>query len=84
MEMEALRDRLFEAYLVVIDDIGRIADYRGESLYLERVIEKRYNDKLSTILTSNTNLADLPARFQDFLSYFETIPFGLGSKRSLA
>lgn len=66
------RDALERCPLVVIDDVGRLAGYKGEERFLEAVVEKRHDALLSTILTAN----ELPkeGRFADFLRYFTKIP----------
>jgi DNA replication protein DnaC len=66
------RDALERSPFVVIDDISRLAGYRGEELYLETVVEKRFDAELGTVLTANK----LPGegRFADFIRYFEEIP----------
>lgn len=76
-EDEARRDEaraaLERSPLVVVDDVHRVAGYRGEEVYLESVVERRYDAELSTVLTAN----ELPAegsRFADFLRYFRTFP----------
>lgn len=68
------------APLVVIDDVHRAAGYRGEEVYLESVVEKRYDAELSTILTAN-ELPEGGSRFADFLRYFRTYPIGGRSHR---
>lgn len=69
---EEARDALERSPFVVIDDIGRSAGYRGEELYLETVVEKRFDAELGTVLTANK----LPTegRFADFIRYFEEVP----------
>jgi DNA replication protein DnaC len=73
------REALRIAPLVVIDDVGRISGYRGEELFVEGVVEKRYENERGTILTFN----ELPTegRFADFLRYFEEVPLAGGSHR---
>lgn len=68
----AARDALERAPFVVIDDIGRVAGYRGEELYLESVVERRFENERATVLTANK----LPSegRFADFIRNFEEIP----------
>jgi DNA replication protein DnaC len=65
---------------VVIDDVHRVAGYKGEEVFLESAIERRYDSRLSTVLTMN-ELPKENARFADFLRYFETIPLVGGSRR---
>jgi DNA replication protein DnaC len=74
------RDALERAPFVVIDDIGRVSGYRGEELYLETVVERRYEGELATVLTANQLPAD--GRFADFIKYFEEIPLLGRSHRS--
>jgi DNA replication protein DnaC len=67
------REALVRSPFVVIDDVGRVSGYKGEELYLESVVEERWNDgRLATVLTMN----ELPreGRFADFLKYFEDVP----------
>jgi DNA replication protein DnaC len=66
------RDALERSPFVVVDDIGRVAGYKGESLYLETVVERRFEGELATVLTAN----ELPTegRFADFIRYFEEVP----------
>lgn len=71
-ERDLLRERLFESHFLVIDDIGRFAEYKGERDFLERVIEERHDEERSTVLTGN--LSEFPPRFADFLSMFENVP----------
>lgn len=68
------------APLVVIDDVHRVAGYKGEEVFLEGVVEKRYDAELSTILTAN-ELPGEGTRFADFLRYFKTYPIGGRSHR---
>jgi DNA replication protein DnaC len=75
-EWNLLRDRVFSTRFLVIDDIGRIADYKGELVFLERVVEERFDEGLSTVITSNLSgeeLRALGARFADFLAMFEEV-----------
>lgn len=75
-DYEQIRGRLFNCAFLVIDDIGRIADYKGERDFLERVIEHRYDEELSTVLTCNLSDEELKSqspRFYDFLGRFEEI-----------
>lgn len=67
------RERLFNCALLVIDDVGRVAGYRGEELFLERVVEERFDAERSTILTGNLKPEDFPPRFRDFLAQFREV-----------
>jgi hypothetical protein len=78
----ALRDRLSDCALLVIDDVARVAGYRGEEQYVENIVERRWEDERSIILTGNVDgeadasgkrLPGLSPRFRDFLRYFEVI-----------
>lgn len=80
---ERLRDRdalLETSPVVVIDDVGRTSGYRGEALFLESVVERRYDAMLGTILTMN-ELPDPASRFSDFLRYFTPIDLKGRSRR---
>jgi DNA replication protein DnaC len=79
---EEARSALERCPLVVIDDVHRVAGYRGEEVFLEGVVEKRYDAELSTILTAN-ELPREETRFADFLRYFRTYPIGGRSHRGL-
>lgn len=70
---EESRRALECAPVVVIDDVHRVAGYRGEEVFLESVVEKRYDNELSTILTANEMPAE-DSRFADFLKYFRIFP----------
>jgi DNA replication protein DnaC len=77
---EEARDALERCPLVVVDDVHRVVGYKGEEVFLESVVEKRYDAELATVLTAN----ELPAegtRFADFLRYFRTYPIGGRSHR---
>lgn len=78
---EVRRERLFTAELLVIDDLTRIAGYRGEEHWVERVIERRWEADRSTILTLNSRESSLNPRFEDFLKYFDTYVFAGSSHR---
>lgn len=67
-----IRECLARSPLVVLDDVGRVSGYKGEEMYLETIVERRWNDGLSTILTMNARPA-VNSRFADFLRYFETL-----------
>lgn len=78
-ERVGLRERLFTSTLLVIDDVSRIAGYKGEVNFLEDVVETRYNECLSTVLTGNTPdvTETLGARLADFVGgYFEVLALG--------
>lgn len=77
---DADRTALDRAPVVVIDDVGRVSGYKGEELFIEAVVEKRYDADLSTILTMN----EVPreGRFADFLDYFEELTLAGRSHRS--
>lgn len=77
---EEARAAIASSPLVVIDDVHRVAGYRGEEVYLEGVVEKRYDAELSTILTAN-ELPEEGSRFSDFIRYFRTYPIGGKSHR---
>lgn len=77
---EEAREALARSPLVVIDDVQRVAGYRGEEVYLESVIERRYDDRLATVLTANLLPSD-DSRFADFLRYFEVFPIRGESRR---
>ncbi len=72
---EKVRKQLFEGPLLVVDDVARIAGYKGEFDFFERVVETRYDEELSTILTSSTIPSGIGGRFYDYLSYFDEILF---------
>jgi hypothetical protein len=74
------REALARAPLVVIDDVQRVAGYRGEEVYLETVLERRHDDRLATVLTAN-RLPEDDTRFADFLRYFEVFPINGESHR---
>jgi DNA replication protein DnaC len=64
---------LERAPFVVIDDVGRVSGYKGEEVYIETIVEKRFDaGDLSTVLTMNQMPTE--GRFSDFLAYFETVP----------
>jgi len=77
----AVRDRLFSSAFLVIDDVSRVAGYRGEELFVEHVVERRWEDLRSTVLTMNSNNS-LSVRFADFLNYFDELPLVGGSRRA--
>ena len=83
-ERLARQRRLFSSRFLVIDDLGRLVGFRGEERYLERVIEERWNDCLSTVLTSSSKNEAFAERFQDYLKYFETLVFARESQRRSA
>jgi DNA replication protein DnaC len=68
---EADREALRRSPLVVIDDVGRIAGYKGEETYVEAIVEDRYENERATILTFNQMPTE--GRFADFLRYFEEV-----------
>ena len=70
---EMVREQLFRSSFLVIDDVSRIAGYKGEEAFLERVVEERYNEELSVVLTGNAGDGDFGERFRDFLAYFEEV-----------
>lgn len=78
---EKVRKQLFEGPLLVVDDVARIANYKGEWEFLEYVVERRYDDELSVILTSSTSATEFVGRFYDYLSYFEDVPLVGKSRR---
>lgn len=87
---EALRDRLDSASLLVIDDVTRVAGYRGEEHFVESVIERRWEADRSVVLTGNLDgeadesgrpVAGLTPRFRDFLRYFEVVRLGGETRR---
>lgn len=82
-ERALLRDRAFNAVFIVLDDIGRIAGYKGEEEFIERVIEHRYENDLPTLVTASTDKFD-SARLLDFLQSddYEHVIFGTRSRRS--
>lgn len=61
---------------LVIDDVNRIAGYKGEMDYLESVVERRFYDDLSTVLTMNVTLEEVKGRFGSFLKEFQRFRFG--------
>lgn len=65
-EAEALRERIFGTRFLVLDDLGRIAGYKGEEEFLERVIESRYENELVTAVTAS-KLTFESARLVDFV-----------------
>lgn len=66
-----MRDRIFNCSFLAIDDIGKIASYKGEKQFIERVIEERWNEQLSTIITSNVDAKEISVRFEDFITPFK-------------
>jgi len=79
---EEAKDKLFlfKSGFLVLDDVGRFAGYKGELEFLQHIIEKRYNEMLSTVLTGNT-LEHFSERFQSILSQFDLIHFGIDNSR---
>jgi len=86
----AVRDRLDSCSLLVIDDVARVAGYRGEEQFVESVVERRWEDERSVILTGNVDgeadasgkrLPGLSPRFRDFLRYFEVAALTGGTRR---
>jgi DNA replication protein DnaC len=71
IDYEEMRDRIFGCSFLVIDDIGKIASYKGEKHFIERVIEERWNERLSTVITSNIDAKEISDRFDDFVSTFD-------------
>jgi hypothetical protein len=69
---DALRARLFASVFLVIDEVGRVAGYRGEEEFFEQVIEERFNACLSTVLVGNVR-DTFRDRMQDFLTNFERL-----------
>lgn len=59
---EELMDR---KYLLILDDVGaeKMSDWVAETFYL--IVNKRYNEMLPTIFTSNLSIADLAERIGD-------------------
>lgn len=80
-DRERLRDRTFRCRFLVIDDVNRVAGYRGEGLFVEEVIEERWNENRSTVVTCSSEPDVLGARFRDFLSYFTPLIFTGPSRR---
>lgn len=78
---EKIRKQLFEGPLLVVDDVARIAGYKGEFDFFEQVVESRYDNELSVILTSSTSPTDFDGRFNDYLSYFDEMLFTGKSRR---
>lgn len=85
-----LRERLDTCSLLLVDDVSRVAGYRGEEQFVENVIERRWEDNRSVILTGNVegevdasgkHLPGLSPRFRDFLRYFEHVILTGGSRR---
>lgn len=70
-DYDEIRERIFKCSFLAIDDIGKIASYKGEKLFIERVIEERWNEQLSTIITSNVDSKEISMRFDDFISTFD-------------
>jgi|GEM_PF-4521407 len=75
-EPSRVRPFLFGASFLVIDDLGKIADYKGEREFIEMLIEQRFDDEASTVLTMNITPEQFGVRFADFLRQFDMVPFG--------
>jgi len=85
-EWNLFRDRMFSSRFLIIDDVGRISDFKGEMNFLERVVEERYNDELSTVITSNLDgkaLKALAPRFADFMRMFTEITLNSATRREV-
>lgn len=59
------QDLLEDAKLAILDDLGaeKVTDWVAETLYL--IVNKRYNDCIPTIFTSNLPIAELGNRIGD-------------------
>lgn len=67
---------------LAIDDIGRLNGYKGEREFVEQVIERRFDESLSTVVTVNCPVSELGAeRFVDFMKQFKEVPFGEGNSK---
>lgn len=72
-EEEDHREFLFSSKFLVVDDFCRVSGYKGESLFIEGLIERRYNDMLSTVITTSSLPESLPPRIKEFLKYFDQL-----------
>lgn len=66
---------LFDSCFLVLDDINRIAGYKGETDFIEEVIEHRHQKGRSTVITMNTSLDNVGQRLSSFLSEFEHLDY---------
>lgn len=70
-----------ESPFLVLDDINRLAGYKGESDFLEDVIEDRFNLRLSTVVTMNVKLEAIEARLGSYLKNFIPMHFSAPDQR---
>lgn len=69
------RDRLFNSVFLFIDDILRVVEFKGDFDFIHQIIENRYDNNLSTIVSLNSPLDKLNGmqpRFVDFMSQFKS------------
>lgn len=76
-----LRRRAETSAVLVLDDVSRLPGYRGEGIYLEQLVEHRWGEGLSTILTLNGKVEALEERFRDLLRYHRCVNVPGGSRR---
>lgn len=81
--LQALRAEVHESPFLVLDDIGRIVGYKGEEEFLERVIEHRYENELTTVVTASKSNFE-SQRLKDFLesSAYERVILAGESRRA--
>jgi len=72
---DELREQVMKSEFLLIDDLGRLPGYKGEVGYLESIIDHRWGEALSTVVTTSRSEGNYPARIEDLLKYFETIFF---------
>jgi len=72
-DAEVLRGRLFTSAFLVLDDVGRVAGYKGEEQYIQRIVEERWQEGKSTVLTISSVDDVLSPRFRDFLREFMNV-----------
>ena len=81
-EYQGRRERLFKSRFLVIDDANRLAGQKGEFEFLEEVVEERWNNLRSTVITTSSGPDEYPARFADFVKTFERVTFPVESFRT--
>lgn len=70
-----------ESPFLVLDDVNRIAGYKGEESFVEDVVEERRDAGLSTLITINTPLEQIEGRFGSYLKTFTHIRFSAPDQR---
>lgn len=71
-----IRAHLEDSVFLALDDVNRLAGYKGEQDFIEMTIEDRHNRGLSTVITMNLALESLEGRIGSFLKQFERVRFG--------